>query len=254
MNDNPNTPKSTRKNRRKALIKQFLLSLLATTGSIVLTFGIAAVIDYYKKQSDKREIVMMVMYDMYNSLQSIEKADSSLQQSMLMQLKIAEDTALFKTMKFKISSFVPRIDYTETTERIFSTNIETINTVGNVLFTESVAEFYRARQLYKSSICDSIAQRITDNLPFRTLKGTLNFDYSFDAILSCELLNNMQQIFAECKQMMNISDQELDSYRSQREQMEKILSEDEEAQRSKREGIIELDKKLNEAINKLNLE
>lgn len=254
MNDNPNTPKSTRKNRRKALIKQFLLSLLATTGSIVLTFGIAAVIDYYKKQSDKREIVMMVMYDMYNSLQSIEKADSSLQQSMLMQLKIAEDTALFKTMKFKISSFVPRIDYTETTERIFSTNIETINTVGNVLFTENVAEFYRARQLYKSSICDSIAQSITDNLPFRTLKGTLNFDYSIDAILSCELLNNMQQIFAECKQMMNISDQELDSYRCQREQMEKVLSEDEEAQRSKREGIIELDKKLNEAINKLNLE
>ena len=98
--------------------------------------------------------------------------------------------------------------------------------MGNVLFTENVAEFYRARQLYKSSICDSIAQSITDNLPFRTLKGTLNFDYSIDAILSCELLNNMQQIFAECKQMMNISDQELDSYRSQREQMEKILSEE----------------------------
>ena len=36
--------------------------------SIALTFGTAAVVDYAKKQKEKRDIVMMVMYDMYNSL------------------------------------------------------------------------------------------------------------------------------------------------------------------------------------------
>lgn len=46
-------------------LKQFLLSLLATTVSIALTFGTAAIIDYNKKQKEKREIVMMV-----NQLQS----------------------------------------------------------------------------------------------------------------------------------------------------------------------------------------
>ena len=55
-------------------LKQFLLSLFATTVSIALTFGTAAIIDYNKKQKENREIVMMVMYDMYNSLESITKA------------------------------------------------------------------------------------------------------------------------------------------------------------------------------------
>ena len=51
--------------------KHFLLSLLATTISIALTFGTAAVIDHNKEQNEKREIVMMVMFDMYNSMMSI---------------------------------------------------------------------------------------------------------------------------------------------------------------------------------------
>ena len=72
--------------------RQFLLSLLATTVSIVLTFGTAAVIDHNKKQSEKREIVMMVMYDMYTSLQAIQKADTMLYQAMLIQKQIAQDT------------------------------------------------------------------------------------------------------------------------------------------------------------------
>ena len=58
-------------------MKQFLLSILATTVSIALTFGTAAIIDHNKKQKEKREIVMMVMYDMYNSLKSIEKTPLS---------------------------------------------------------------------------------------------------------------------------------------------------------------------------------
>ena len=44
-------------------MKQFLLSIVATSISIALTFGTAAILDYNKKQKEKREIVMMVMYD-----------------------------------------------------------------------------------------------------------------------------------------------------------------------------------------------
>ena len=40
--------------------KQFLMSLLATTVSIALTFGTSGIINYKKKQSEKRQIVMMV--------------------------------------------------------------------------------------------------------------------------------------------------------------------------------------------------
>ena len=153
MNIKLHTPKTLKNGSGMGSMKQFMLSLLATTVSIVLTFGTAAVIDSNKKQKEKREIVMMVMYDMYNSLQSIQRADSMIQESMELQLQIAKDTSKFKTLKYDMIQKMPRIDFTETTERIFSTSIETINTVGNVLFTENVAEFYQARKLYKAVIC-----------------------------------------------------------------------------------------------------
>ena len=69
-------------------------------------------------------------------------------------------------------------------------------------------------------------------MPFRTLKGTLNFDYRWDALLSGEILLDMRQLFVQCKQMMNISDEELEAYRKEREQMDKGLSDDEETMNS----------------------
>ncbi len=98
MNIKLHTPKSLKTGSGMATLKQFLLSLLATTVSIVLTFGTAAIIDNNKKQKEKREIVMMVMYDMYNSLQSVEKADSMLCKLMELQLQMAKDTAKFQQM------------------------------------------------------------------------------------------------------------------------------------------------------------
>lgn len=40
-------------------IKQFLLTLLATTFSIILTFGTSAIIDRRHKAAAKKEMVMM---------------------------------------------------------------------------------------------------------------------------------------------------------------------------------------------------
>ena len=222
-NDKLHTPIFVKKGRRRVMMKQFLLSLLATTVSIALTFGTAAVIDHHKKQSEKREIVMMVMYDMYRSLQSAETADSMLRQSMQYQLKIAADTSLYKTMRYQIIHLVPKLDYTETAERIFSTSIETIN-------------------------------RIQLEMPFRTLKGTLNFDYSWDALLSGEILIDMRQLFVQCKQMMNISDEELEAYRREREQMDKGLSDDEETMNSIWNEVNRLQEEIDAAREKLNLE
>ena len=68
MNIKLHTPKSLKMGSGMGSMKQFLLSILATTVSIALTFGTAAILDGKKKQKEKREIVMMVMYDMYGSL------------------------------------------------------------------------------------------------------------------------------------------------------------------------------------------
>ena len=57
MNIKLHTPKSLANGSGLATVKQFLLSLVATTISIVLTFGTAYFVDKHKKESQKREMV-----------------------------------------------------------------------------------------------------------------------------------------------------------------------------------------------------
>ena len=254
MNIKLHTPKSLKMGSGMSSLKQFLLSVVATSISIALTFGTAAIIDYNAKQKAKREIVMMVMYDMYNSLQSIQKADSTIQQAMDIQLQIAEDTTKFETLRFKFAQLMPKAEYTETTERIFSSSIETINTVGNVLFTENVAEFYQMRKLYKTSVCDSIANDIARRQPFFSLKNSLDFEYSFHAIVSSGMLKDMQLKYAQCKQMMEVTDADIDTYREQREQIDKGMKDDDASGDSLVKRFIEIQSTIEAAKAKLKSE
>ena len=251
MNIKLHTPKSLKTGSGMASTKQFLLSIVATSISIALTFGTAAFLDNKKKQSEKREIVMMVMYDMYNSLKSIEKADSTIQQAMDVQLQIAEDTTKFEALRFQFALLMPKAEYTETTERIFSSSIETINTVGNVLFTENVAEFYQMRKLYRTTVCDSIANEITRSQPFSSLKKSLDFEYSFHAIVSSGVLKGMQRLYAQCKQMMEISDEDIDAYREQREQIDKGMMDDDASGDSLENRFLQIQETIEEAKAKL---
>ena len=255
MNIKLHTPKSLKMGSGMASMKQFLLSLFATSVSIALTFGTAAIIDYKAKQKSKREIVMMVMYDMYNSLESIQKSDSNIHQAMDIQLQIAEDTTQYEQLRYQlIGRLMPRAEYTETTERIFSSSIETINTVGNVLFTENVAEFYQMRKLYKTSVCDSIANDIARRQPFFSLKNSLDFEYSFHAIVSSGMLKDMQLKYAQCKQMMEVTDADIDTYREQREQIDKGMKDDDASGDSLVNRFIEIQSTIEEAKAKLKLE
>ena len=252
MNIKLHTPKSLKMGSGMSSMKQFLLSILATTVSIALTFGTAAIIDHQKKQSEKREIVMMVMYDMYNTLQTVAEADSMIHQSMDIQLQMAKDTAQFDSLKFRLIHLIPRIDYTETTERIFSSNIETINTVGNMIFTEIVAEFYQARRFYKTMVCDSIVHRVEIEKPYATLEGSLDFDFFVYAITSSEILMSMQRQYEQCKEMMEVTDEELDVYRVKRTQLENTIS-DKEMEEKKTNEILQFQKTIDETKEKQKL-
>lgn len=219
--------------------------MLATTISIALTFGTAAVVDYYKKQKDKREIVMMVMYDMCNSLRSVEKADSMLHQSMLIQKQIIQTPARYDELRFQLAQLIPTAGYTETTERIFSSSIETINTVDNVLFTENVAAFYQCRSSFKALVCDSIISAIASNSLMLSLESLVNFDFSDYAMTCIALMTSMQELYLKCQQMMDVTDEEIDAYRREHQQTAAAMNEN-AAMSSKMEELIQLQGEIDE--------
>ena len=246
MNIKLHTPKSLKAGSGMASLKQFLLSLFATTVSIALTFGTAAIIDYNKKQSEKREIVMMVMYDAYNSLKLIEDADSLIRNSMDVQLQLAADTTQFEKLRFKLSVMPLNSGYTETTEHIFSSSIETINTVGNVLFTENVAEFYQIRRLYKTTVCDSLFNEVNQTQALFTVKSALDFNYVQYALLSIGYLTSLKRQYAMCKQIIGVTDEEIEVYRKEREKLEASMSKKDGITDSVINEIIQLQKDIDE--------
>ena len=72
-----------------------MLALLATTISIVLTFGTAAIIENHKKKTAKKEMVMMVLNDFDKTIGIVESIDSGLCECMQMMNISQEDLAKF---------------------------------------------------------------------------------------------------------------------------------------------------------------
>lgn len=78
MENNNNDPKKVKPVKGQSMMQQFLLSLVATTISIVLTFGTATIIDKNQKNNAKKEMVMMVIYDFDQTIMACEAASSML--------------------------------------------------------------------------------------------------------------------------------------------------------------------------------
>ena len=156
MNVKLHTPKSLKSGSGLSSTKQLLLSIIATTISIILTFGTAAVIDHNKKKAAKKVMVMTIIYDFNKTIEFMQEADSILREAKEMQMELATNPELFDSLCVDFPLFMPWVDedFSETTETIFSTSIETFNTISDVNFINEVSSFYMARHEYKETVLD----------------------------------------------------------------------------------------------------
>ena len=255
MEDKLQTTEQPKKDGGSSAMKQFMLSLLATTISIALTFGTSAIIENNKKKSEKREIVMMVMYDLYTSLKMVQQADSNLFELLKLQRDIAEDTTLYEQKKYDFIRLMPKVEYTNTTEKIFSSSIETINTVGNVLFTENVAEFYYNRNLYKQSVSDSVFTIYLkkDINILKNLKDALQVELTGHILLSQSIYSEMKNRYEECKLLMNVTDKEIEVYRKKKRLIEKNMTDSLLQNNSRTEEMMQVSKEIEEGMKKNHL-
>ena len=255
MEDKLQTTEQPKKDGGSSAMKQFMLSLLATTISIALTFGTSAIIENNKKKSEKREIVMMVMHDLYTSLKMVQQADSNLFELLKLQRDIAEDTTLYEQKKYDFIRLMPKVEYTNTTEKIFSSSIETINTVGNVLFTENVAEFYYNRNLYKQSVSDSVFTIYLkkDINILKNLKDALQVELTGHILLSQSIYSEMKNRYEECKLLMNVTDKEIEVYRKKKRLIEKNMTDSLLQNNSRTEEMMQVSKEIEEGMKKHHL-
>lgn len=211
MNVKLHTPKTLKTGSGLSSAKQFFMALLATTISIILTFGTAAVIDHYKKQADKKQMVMMVIDDFDKTIELIEKVDTGLRECRRLQQDIAIHPEHFDSLHYNFAAAMPWItdEFTETIEKIFSSSIETFSTIGDVNFVNEVSSFYLARRKYKEMVLDELKEQLVGNGAMQSIKSLFDVDFPEYVYMNGAFLKDMKADRNRCMRMMNVSEEDL---------------------------------------------
>jgi hemoglobin-like flavoprotein len=234
-------------------LKHFLLSLLATTISIVLTFGTSAFIEKRQKKADKREMVMMIIYDFDKTIEQLQQADSVLQQASSLQLEIALHPESYDSLRFRFTEaiMISQMDFSETTEKIFSSNIETFNTLGNVNFVHEVSSFYNLRQKYQEDILNNYKETVIGSAYTNSVENLFKFDFPDLSFSNKVYLHAMQKSRNLCMKMMDVSEKELKEFSQERMVVEENSEEDLIFEQQVAEEYIEAQKIISQAKEKL---
>ena len=228
MNVKLHTPTTLKAGSGMSSVKQFFLSLIATSVSIILTFGTAAIIDHNKKESAKKEMVKMVISDFDKTINILMKADTAFREISRMQLEVANHPERFDSLRFIVPITMSRIDieYPETTEKIFTSSIETFSTIGNANFVNEVSSFYIYRNHYKNDVMDHLKKELEEKEAIATLKGLLSVNFSEYVYENWAMLKTLKMIRDKCMQMMNVTEQDMQAFSKQQQIDEEIGSED----------------------------
>lgn len=228
MNVKLHTPTTLKAGSGMSSVKQFFLSLIATSVSIILTFGTAAIIDHNKKESAKKEMVKMVISDFDKTINVLMKTDTAFREISRMQLEVADHPERFDSLRFIVPITMSRIDieYPETTEKIFTSSIETFSTIGNANFVNEVSSFYIYRNHYKNDVMDHLKKELEEKEAIATLKGLLSVNFSEYVYENWAMLKSLKMIRDKCMQMMNVTEQDMQAFSKQQQIDEEIGSED----------------------------
>ena len=147
MNAKFKMPKFGRKLTGSGMLKELVLTTLATTISIVLTFGTAAYIEHRQKEKNRLQTTMMVLSDIYVFEKQLEMYDSTIvtkwKDSIVELQKLSRDS-LIKLSDEEVEKFwnalaTPiMLPHDKTAENIFTSDISTWREVGNFHFIKLV--------------------------------------------------------------------------------------------------------------------
>ena len=107
-------------------------------------------------------------------------------------------------------------EFSETTENIFSSNIETFNTLGNVNFVHEVSSFYSLRRSYQQQVLDELKKKVLESGYAQNIESFLDIGFPTYYYTSYAFLKSFQATRNRCMQMMKVSEEELKEFSNQR--------------------------------------
>ena len=214
MNVKVRMPKFGKKMRtKKYWLKELLLTILATSISIVLTFGTANLIESHHKKKAQRKMAMMVIHDIDESIKQMQVVDSLLRGLRDMQFEILEgryDETL-DIAGIMMANYDPSyVKFAETTQRIFTSNVDTWITIGKVDFIDNVSGCYILREEYQQEIINELHElmKSKDDSDLPKVDDLLAIRAEYFVACSSGLINEIKAANELNKRIMGISDKD----------------------------------------------
>ncbi len=220
MNVKVRMPKLGKKLRtKKYWIKELLMTILATSISIVLTFGSANLVEGHHKKQAQRRMAMMIIHDIDESIKQMEQVDSLLRKYHDLQFEVLEgrySESLGIASVMLASNDPSYIKFAHTTEHIFTSNVDTWSTIGKVDFIDNVSGCYILREEYKTEVIDAFHELVEpkDGHEILKLDDLLAIKSEYYVACSSGLINEIKAANELNKRIMGISDKDYAKFNS----------------------------------------
>jgi len=241
MNIKFKMPKFGRKMNGGSMAKELLLTTLATSISIVLTFGTAMWLEHQQKEKNRRQTALMVISDIY-----VFQCDLQMYYEYFMkwkadieELKSLSPDSILRLTDEDIERFAVAVEapmsFTrdKTAENIFTSDISTWRDVGNYQFIRLVGHSYSLIADIEKNFKAKMDERGINNKNFETNFDTENMSEAEQLIAYmkqkevkrciddfcngfCPYINNsideVKQYVEACMELMSISNDELNEF------------------------------------------
>ena len=165
MNVKFKMPKFGRKLTGGAMVKELLLTTLATTISIVLTFGTAYFVEQRQAEQAQRQTAMMLIHDIDESVAVLDRmAEGEEEQKSAFQYVInhldqidslSVDT-LYTAVTMLGTIFTDGKYFDDSKENIFNSSQETWKNLDDVPFVDNMEKFYESRRYLENMMTQSL--------------------------------------------------------------------------------------------------
>lgn len=166
-------------------------------------------------------MVMMIISDFNKTIDNVMKVDTALRKASSLELDFVNHPEDFNSKRYAIViilSDVLEMDFPETTQKVFSSSIETFNTIGNANFVNEVSSFYIYRDKYKEKVIDSLLKDIdNDGHGLNSLKSLYNVSFPEYVYINWTMLQLLKNSRDKCMQMMHVSEEDMQAFSKQQQ-------------------------------------
>ena len=197
----------------KVSLNDFFKMFLATTISIVLTFGTSALLERREKKQAQKQMCMMILHDIDESITVMKESTEKFDQMFELQQQFREQPADWedRSKRMAFGSLFPMVNFNESFEKIFTSSPDIWNTLGDAVFIDNVNQCYLQRQYFKDNVLKEV-HSLHDGVFYAPLEDVLSADITDWALMSKIFMIEMERVNEYNKQLMGISDEDMKTF------------------------------------------